>query len=52
MLNAPEPKTGPPAPVAPVEVPLKEGVGQQEEDGMGVTSGGDDNAVSVGDTPP
>ena len=30
-LDAPEPKTGPPAPAAPTEMPLKEGVGQQEE---------------------
>ena len=51
MLNAPEPKIGPPAPVVPEEVPLKEGVGQQKEDGMGVVSTGDGNAVSVGDAP-
>ena len=29
MLDAPEPKTGPPAPVAPMETLLNEGVGQQ-----------------------
>ena len=51
-LDAPEPKTGPPAPVAPTETPLKEGVGQWEENGTGNHSMGDDNTVPVEDTPP
>ena len=37
MLDPPEPKTGPPAPAAPMEMPLKEGVGQQRENGKGTT---------------
>ena len=52
MLDAPEPKTGPPAPVAPAEMPLKEGVGQQRENSKGDNSTGDGNAVLVGDAPP
>ena len=31
MFDAPEPKTGPPAPAVPAETPLKEGVGKWEE---------------------
>ena len=50
--DAPEPKTGPPAPAAPVEMPLKEGVGQWEENGTGYHSMGDGNAVPVEDAPP
>ena len=49
MLDAPELKTGPPA---PVEMPLKEGVGQWEENSTGNHSMGDGNAVPVEDTPP
>ena len=52
MLDAPELKTGPPAFAVPVEVPLKEGVGQWKEDSMGVVSTRDGDAVPVGDTPP
>ena len=52
MLDAPELKTGPPAPVAPTEMLLKEGVGQQRENGKGNHSMGDGNAVLVGDAPP
>ena len=52
MLDAPELKTGPPAPVAPTEVPLKEGVGQWREIGKGDNSMGDGNTVLVGDAPP
>ena len=52
MLDAPEPKTGPPAPVVPTETPLKEGVGQREENGTGNHSMGDGNAVPVEDAPP
>ena len=52
MLDAPEPKTGPPAPAAPAEMPLKEGVGQREENGTGNHSTGDGNAVLVEDAPP
>ena len=52
MLGAPEPKTGPPAPAAPAETPLKEGVGQREENGTGNHSTGDGDAVPVEDTPP
>ena len=51
-LDTPEPKTGPPAPAAPVETPLKEGVGQQEENGTGNHSTGDGNAIPVKDAPP
>ena len=48
MLDAPEPKTGPSAPAAPVEIPLKEGVGQQKENGKGDHSMGDGDAILVG----
>ena len=52
MLDAPEPKTGPPAPAAPMEMPLKEGVGQWRENGKGDNSMGDGDAVLVGEAPP
>ena len=52
MLDAPELKTGPPAPAAPAETPLKEGVGQREENGTGNHSMGDGDAVLVEDAPP
>ena len=52
MLDTPEPKTGPPAPEAPAEMPLKEGVGQWEENGTGNHSTGDGDAVPVEDAPP
>ena len=52
MLDAPEPKTGPLAPAVPVEMLLKEGVGQWEENGTGNHSTGDGNAVPVEDAPP
>ena len=52
MLDAPEPKTGPPAPAVPVETLLKEGVGQWEENSTGNHSMGDDDAVLVEDAPP
>ena len=52
MLDAPEPKTGSPAPAAPVETPLKEGVGQWRENSKGNHSTGDGDAVLVGDAPP
>ena len=51
-LDAPEPKTGPPAPAAPTEMPLKERVGQWEENGTGNHSTGDGDAVLVEDAPP
>ena len=51
-LDAPELKTGPPAPAAPAEMPLKEGVGQWEENGTGNHSMGDGDAVPVEDAPP
>ena len=51
MLDA-ELKTGPPAPAAPAETPLKEGVGQWEENGTGNHSTGDGDAVLVEDAPP
>ena len=51
MLDAPEPKTGPSDPVVPTEMPLKEGIGQWRENGMGDNMG-DGDAVLVGDTPP
>ena len=52
MLDAPELKTGPPAPAAPAETPLKEGVGQREENSTGNHSMGDGDAVLVEDAPP
>ena len=52
MLDAPEPKTGPLAPAAPMETPLKEGVGQREENSTGNHSMGDGNAVPVENAPP
>ena len=52
MLDAPELKTGPPAPVAPLEMLLKEGVGQWRENGKGDNSMGDGDAILVGDAPP
>ena len=52
MLDASEPKTGPPAPVVPAETPLKEGVGQRRKNGKRDNSTGDGNAVLVGDAPP
>ena len=52
MLYAQEPKTGPPAPVAPAEMLLKEGVGQWRENGKEDNSMGDGDTVLVGDTPP
>ena len=52
MLNAPEPKSGPSALVAPAEALLKEGVGQQGDNGKGNNSTGDGNAVLVEDAPP
>ena len=52
MLDAPELKTGPPAPAVPTETLLKEGVGQWRENGKGDNSMGDGDAVLVGDTPP
>ena len=51
-FDAPEPKTGPPAPVVPAETLLKEGVGQREENGTGNHSTGDGNTVPVEDAPP
>ena len=51
-LDTPELKTGPPAPAAPTEVPLKEGVGQREENSTGNHSMGDGNAILVEDAPP
>ena len=52
MLDAPELKTGPPAPVEPTEMPLKKGVSQQRENRKGNNSTGDGDAVLVGDAPP
>ena len=52
MLDAPEPKTGPPAPAVPMETLLKEGVGQWRENGNGNHLTGDGNAVLAEDTPP
>ena len=50
-LDTPEPKTGPPAPAAPTEMPLKEGVDQQEENGTGNHSMGDGDTIPVEDAP-
>ena len=52
MLDTPELKTGPPAPVVPSEMPLKEGVGQRRENGNVNHSMGDGDAILVGDAPP
>ena len=52
MLDAPELKTGPPAPAASEEMLLKKGVGQWRENGKGNHSTGVGDAVLVGDTPP
>ena len=52
MLDAPELKTGPPAPAAPMETRLKEGVGQREENGTVNHSTGDGEAIPVEDAPP
>ena len=52
MLDTPEPKTGPPAPVAPIEMALKEGVGQLRENSKGDNSTGDGDTVLVRDAPP
>ena len=51
-LDARELKTGPPAPVVPMEMPLKEGVGQWEENSTGNHSTGDGDAIPVEDAPP
>ena len=51
-LDAPEPKTGPPAPVAPTETLLKEGVGQRKENSTGNHSMGDGDTVPGEDAPP
>ena len=52
MLDAPELKTGSPAPAVPTETLLKEGVGQREENGTGNHSMGDGDAIPVEDAPP
>ena len=52
MLDAPEPKTGPPALVVPVEASLKEGVGQWRDNGKGNNSTGDGDAIPMEDAPP
>ena len=52
MLDAPELKTGPPAPAAPVETLLKEGVGQWKENSKENHSMKDGDTVLVGDAPP
>ena len=52
MLNAPELKTGPLALMAPVEAPLKEGVGQRRKNGKGDNSTEDGDTILVGDAPP
>ena len=52
MLDTRELKTGPPAPAVPVEMPLKEGVGQRRENSKGDNSTGDGDAVLVGNAPP
>ena len=52
ILDTPELKTGSPAPVASMEMPLKEGVGQQRENGKGDNSTGDGDTILVGDAPP
>ena len=52
MLDAPELKTGPPAPAVPVETLLNEGVGQREENSTGNHSTGDGDTIPVEDAPP
>ena len=52
MLDTPEPKTGPPALVAPMEALLREGVGQWKGNGKGENSMGDGDTILVGDAPP
>ena len=52
MLDTPEPKTGPPAPAAPSEMLLKEGIGQWRENSKGDNSTGDGDTVLVGDASP
>ena len=52
MLDVPELKTVPPAPMAPAETPLKERVGQWRKNGKGNHSTGDGDTVLVGDAPP
>ena len=52
MLDTPEIKTGPPVPVVPAEMPLKEGVGQREENSTGNHSMGDGDTIPVEDAPP
>ena len=51
-LDAPELKTGPPAPAVPVETLLKKGVGQREENGTANHSTRDGDAIPVEDAPP
>ena len=52
MLEASSLKTGCNAPLAPVEVPLKEGVGQREELDEENKCTGDSDTVLMGDTQP
>ena len=52
MLEASSLKTGCNAPLAPTEVPLKEGVGQWEELDKDNKSTRDSDTVLVGDAPP
>ena len=52
MLNAPELKTWPSALAVPVEVLLKEGVGQWRDNSEGNNSIGDGDAIPVEDAPP
>ena len=51
MLDTPELKTEPPAPAAPMEVLLKEGVGQLRDNSKGNNSMGDGHTVPVEDNP-
>ena len=52
MLEASSLKTGCNVPLAPAEVPLKEGVGQREELDKDNKSTGGSDTVLVGDAPP